>query len=281
MTGRPELNNRAPQLSFSTTQFSGADGAHGIRGVDCTTTRHRIRDWSTGLVRPSAPRGVIDARTTLPLRDVSVVVTTGSDTVGRAATDTSGAFELTSKAGPTSVHFVRPGYRSDSIDAAVGEFPLRVAMAPTTPVVANAGRSATVRDSAAHSGFEQRARRTDGGAFIKAADIAKRKPAMISDLFRSRPGVRIDDSAGVRQIVSLRASRQAPSSSGVRRCVLRLAENGHLMPAEFSVDDVRPEDVQGIEIYLDPASIPVEFSNIRQDAPCGIVIVWTKMGSKP
>jgi hypothetical protein len=223
---------------------------------------------------------VVDARTTAPLRDVGVVVTVVSDTIGRTATDTTGAFELAARAGSMMVHFIRQGFHADSIETTVGEFPLRIAMAPNTPVVASARGATTVRDSIARSGFEQRARRKGSGSFIRAADIAKQQPATISELFRSHPGVRIDDSAGVRQIVSLRTARRTPVNS-TRRCVLRLAENGHMMPADFSVDDVRPEDVQGIEVYLEPTSIPVEFSNIRQDAPCGLVLVWTKMGSKP
>jgi hypothetical protein len=167
-------------------------------------------------------------------------------------------------------------------------------MVPAT-TIASTLAPVVVRDTAARSGFERRARRNSGGTYIRAEEIEKRKPVRTSDLFRSYPGVRIDDSSGVTQLVSLRGTRQtqeagrsvalgrdslrAPSSNA-RRCVLRLAMDGHLMPADFSVNDVRPEEVMGIEIYLGAATIPVEFSSVQQDSPCGLVMLWTKMGPR-
>ena len=245
---------------------------------------------------PSGPvlRGrVVDARTATPLRDVGVTITAGRDTVARGLTDSTGAFQMTTKPGPLIAHFVRLGFRPDSIATTVGEFPLRVAMVAGTTTVASTLGPVVVRDSAARNAFERRAQRRNGGAFIRAEDIAKKKPVRTSDLFRAYPGVRIDDSSGVTQLISLRGTRQtqdggqivvlgrdtlhAPASNA-RRCVLRLALDGHLMPADFSVNDVRPEEVMGIEVYLGPATIPVEFSSVQQDAPCGIVMVWTKSG---
>jgi hypothetical protein len=248
---------------------------------------------------PTAPvlRGrVIDARTAAPLRDVGVTVTVGSDTVARGVTDTSGAFQMPTKSGSLIVHFVRLGFRRDSIAASVGEFPLRVAMVPATATIASTLGPVIVRDSAAKTAFERRAQRRNGGAFIRAEDIAKRKPYRTSDLFRSYPGVRIDDSSGVTQLVSLRGTRQSPDNgrnvvlgrdtlrtpaSNGQKCVLRVGMEGHLMPVDFSVDDVRPDDVMGIEIYLGAATLPVEFSSVQKDAPCGLVMVWTKTSSKP
>jgi hypothetical protein len=240
---------------------------------------------------------VVDARTATPLRDVGVVITSGADTVARAVTDTSGAFQTSITARPLVAHFVRLGFRPDSIPVTIGEFPLRVAMVAGSAMIASKLAPVVVRDTAAaRSGFERRARRGNGGSYIRADDIAKRKPVRTSDLFRTYPGVRIDDSSGIRQLVSLRGTRQASDAgtkvvvgrdtlrtpgSKARRCVLRLAIDGHLMPPDFSVDDVRPEEVLGIEIYLGAATIPVEFLGVQQDAPCGIVMLWTKTGPKP
>jgi len=238
---------------------------------------------------------VVDARTAAPLRDVGVTITTGRDTIARGLTDSAGAFQMTTRAGPLVAHFVRLGFRPDSITATVGEFPLRVAMVAGTAAIASTLGPVVVRDSAAKTAFERRAQRRNGGAFIKAEDIAKQKPVRTSDLFRSFPGVRIDDSSGVTQLVSVRGTRQAPEgprsvvlgrdtlrspSSSASRCVLRIALDGHLMPPDFSINDVRPEEVMGIEVYLGPATIPVEFSSVQHDAPCGLVMVWTKVGSR-
>ena len=53
------------------------------------------------------------------------------------------------------------------------------------------------------------------------------------------------------------------------------------MPPDFSVDEIRPEEILGIEVYLGAATIPAEFSSVQHDAPCGIIMIWTKSGSRP
>jgi len=252
---------------------------------------------TTGLAAQGAAgivfRGrVIDARTATPLRDVTVVLTSGRDTVARARSDSSGAFQATGDTAAREkfvAHFTRIGYRADSTAARVADaFPLRVAMTPVG--AANALAAVIVRDSTARTGFEQRARRSSGGKYIRAADIVKRKPNRTSELFRSYPGVRLDDSSGVTQLVSLRSMRETGAvsrdlgdgarmpASDARRCVLRVATDGRLMPIDFSVDDIRPEDIEGIELYLGAATIPAEFSSVQHDAPCGVIMIWTKKG---
>jgi hypothetical protein len=238
---------------------------------------------------------IIDARTAMPLRDVTVVLTSGSDTLGRTRSDSTGIFQSSIVGvSPIVVHFARIGYRADSlVSSANAEFPLRVAMAPVGGI-ANTLAALVVRDTA-RSSFERRARRGSGGTFIRAADIEKRKPLRTSDLFRSLPGVGIEDSSGVTQLVSLRAARQTPPtarkfelggvgasmpSTNARSCVLRVGLNGRLMEIGFSVDDIRPQEILGIEAYLGAATIPTEFSSVQHDAPCGIIMIWAKTGGE-
>jgi len=232
---------------------------------------------------------VIDARTAVPLRDVGVTITVGSDTVARGVTDSLGAFQMTARRGPVIAHFVRLGFRPDSIATTVGEFPLRVAMVAATATVASALKPVVVRDTTARSGFQRRAARNTGGSFISEAEIARRKPTRTSDLLRSYSGFRIYDSSGVTQLISMRGTRSTPDShrsaipgdtmpapNAARRCVLRIALDGNLVPTEFSIDEVRPEDIMGIEIYNGAATMPAEFSSVQHDAPCGLVMIWTK-----
>lgn len=240
---------------------------------------------------------VVDARTAMPIPDASVTITSGRDTIGRARTDSSGAFSsaVSSNVATAVVHFNRIGYRVDSLATpVVRELPLRVAMVSAS-VATNTLAAMVVRDTA-RSGFERRARRSSGGTFIRLEDIERKKPVRTSDLFRTFPGVRIEDSSGVTRLISARSMRQsAPSTrkmvsgtdtlvtspgSGATHCVLRIATDGHLMPADFSVDDIRPIDVKGVEVYLGPSTMPAEFSSVQHDAPCGLVMIWTKMGSE-
>ena len=247
--------------------------------------------------QPLILRGrVIDARTTAPLNDASVTITAGRDTIGRARTDSTGAFSsaVSSVVPMVVVHFSRIGYRVDSLTTpVVRELPLRVAMVSASAAT-NTLAAMVVRDTA-RSGFDRRARRNSGGAFIRLEDIERRKPVRTSDLFRTFSGVRIEDSSGVTLLVSARSMRQRSPSArkdvssgdtlvsspgGATHCVLRIGTDGRLMPVDFSVDDIRPNDVKGIEVYLGPATIPAEFSSVQPDAPCGLVMIWTKTGSE-
>ena len=40
------------------------------------------------------------------------------------------------------------------------------------------------------------------------------------------------------------------------------------------MDEVRPEDVEGLEIYRGAASLPPEFN--KGSAMCGAVVIWTR-----
>jgi hypothetical protein len=259
---------------------------------------------------------VVDARTTRPLPAVVVLITSGADTVGRAQTDTSGVFVVSARAATrTVVHFALAGYRTDSLnlDAATG--PLRVAMtSASAATIATLGPTKVVASNGT-TDFDRRAAKHVGGVFITEADIAKRQPVRTSDLFKTILGVSVRDSSGVLQLVSnrgLRASLSGPATTpgtggrGVanvkgappvargapspftfddssrgptvdgRKCVLRVGLDGQLMDPSFSVDEIPVNSIRGIEAYIGAATIPIEFSTVQPDAPCGIVMIWTR-----
>ncbi len=200
-------------------------------------------------------------------------------------------------------------------DAATSASPLHVAMTSTsTNTIATLGPTKVVASNGT-TDFDRRVARHTGGVFITEADIAKRQPVRTSDLFKTILGVSVRDSGGVLQLVSnrgLRASlsgtattpgtggrgtanvrgapptgRGAPaqftfddSSKGPsvdgRKCVLRVGLDGQLMDPSFSVDEIPVNSIRGIEAYLGAATIPIEFSTVQPDAPCGVVMIWTR-----
>lgn len=252
---------------------------------------------------------IIDARTTQAIPRVVVVLTLAGDTIGRAETDSGGTFTVRARKAPqVFAHFIRVGYRADSVQTEIGgASPLRIAMTPTTTVVA-ALKSAT-HESSALTDFDRRATNRAGGVFLTEKDIERRRPTHTSDLFRSLLGVAVRDSFGIIQLISTRgmhlstpprstvqasagpgtpatsasagvgpASGSPPPGVDARRCMIRVVLDGQLTDATFSVDDVPPSAIRGIEVYLGAATIPAEFSSVRQDALCGIVLIWTRSG---
>ena len=247
----------------------------------------------------------MDGRTGRPLAGAAVLFTRGADTLGRATTDTAGAF--VAGMADTSLliaHFRGVGYRPDSIATAAGrEAPLRVAMAPVATRAATTLAPVRVAASENRTGFEQRARRRNGGYFIRRADIVAKGAARTSELFQSIPGVALSDSGGIIRVVSMRGYRRTqpmpatgtvgrteragasiggeavsgPESAG-ERCIIRIGVDGRLQDPSFSVNEVNPEEIEGIEAYMGAATIPIEFSTVQRNATCGLIMIWTRRG---
>ena len=236
-------------------------------------------------------RGVaIDARTTLPLRGGEFLATIGRDTVGVARSDSTGRFHMSivmvGSAPAVMVHVRKIGYRADSIVAtAANDNILRIAVDPTIATLA----SVVVKDSGL-SAFERRARRSAGGHFIRLADIERLKPVQTTDLLRTIPGITFSDSGGAQRVLSQRNLRRTMPTAGktidgqrmpvsdAERCAFRVAVDGRLMDADFFINEIRPADILGIEVYAGAATIPVEFSSVRRGSPCGLIMIWTKVG---
>ena len=242
----------------------------------------------------TAVRGiVIDANTFAPLQGAQFALTVGRDTIGSARTDSAGKFRIlltNGPPGPAVLHGRRIGYHPDSIRVNTAADPiLRLALMPAA--IASLP-SVLIRDSAL-TAFEKRARRNAGGTFMRIADIERLAPLRTADLFRRTPGVSFDDSAGVLRVFSQRSLRQTlrtgrgttasadsarvPTSSG-GLCSVRVGVDGQLMADGYSVNDIRPSDIAAIEMYVGAATIPIEFSSVQRNAPCGLIMIWTRRG---
>ena len=260
--------------------------------------------------RAQTVRGlVIDVGAAYPLPRTQVIITRNGDTLGVAQTDSGGAFEMSLRKTDSLVaHFRRIGYVADSTPFTTPELPLRVAMSRVLTLASLP--QITVR--AAATEFDRRAARNAGGHFISLAKIDSLKPTNTSDLLRRVPGLTLfTDPDGVLQVISQRSSRinqptraaveaarntppgggtsalpsrsesdaikSDPKSSGYL-CMMRVVVDGVLMPDGFSIDDIRPSDIYGMEVYNGAATIPIQYSSVRRDAVCGLLMVWTKSG---
>lgn len=116
-------------------------------------------------------------------------------------------------------------------------------------------------------GFETR--RSEGiGYFVTRAQIEKRHPVLLSDMLRMIPGTIL--TAGETGRMTLRFSRSA------RNCPPQYYVDG-IMATGYSIDDMSPGDVEGVELFAGAAGLPPEFNRMRSTSNCGSVLIWTRI----
>lgn len=107
--------------------------------------------------------------------------------------------------------------------------------------------------------------RMGGGFFITREDLEKRNPAVLSNVFRTVPRVRVTRN---------RANRYELSVVGTS--CMRYWLNGALyQPGPLGIDEFSPDQIEGIEIYRSAAETPSRF-NFRGEG-CGVVVIWTRI----
>jgi hypothetical protein len=167
------------------------------------------------------------------------------------------------------------------------------------PVAPASTRSETLR------GFDRR-RRRGSGTFMTRAQIEKSHATRPTDLLRTMPGVSVGpDDSGV-LTVELRRSKtftlaEAPTTPASPRTDSASArpENGNNVvtgqmsikrcPAAFLLDgmpidgasgidgQLRPEDIEGIEVYSG-GQVPLEYGSRHSE--CGVVMIWTRSAAE-
>jgi outer membrane receptor for monomeric catechols len=117
------------------------------------------------------------------------------------------------------------------------------------------------------AGFE--ARRREGiGYFVTREQIQKRDPRLLSDMLRMIPGTIL--TAGETGRMTLRFTRSA------RNCPPQFYVDG-IQATGFSIDDMAPGDVEGVEIFAGVTGVPPEYNRTRSTSNCGTVLIWTRI----
>jgi len=117
-------------------------------------------------------------------------------------------------------------------------------------------------------GFETR-RREAIGYFVTRAQIEKRHPLLLSDMLRTIPGMML--TAGETGRMTLRFTR-----SSARNCSPQFYVDG-VQATGFTIDDMQPGDVEGVELFAGAAGLPPEFNRLRSNSNCGSVLIWTRV----
>lgn len=111
--------------------------------------------------------------------------------------------------------------------------------------------------------FYMHKRQSSFGRFIERAEIERKGPVYLSELFRTIPGATVKASGRVGNVVRLRGCQPMIWLDGIR------VPNAEL-------DDVtNPMDIGGIEVYTSWSALPGEYMD-RDAAGCGAIVVWTK-----
>ncbi len=215
-------------------------------------------------------RGIVIDVARAPIRDAEVILekSAGKSAAAhsiRTRSSATGEFlirEMTP--GWNKLRIRRLGYVARSIDVVVAPSgstrPLEVVLETSSfmldTVLVEAGSINAIPEMAGK-------RRTRGsGHYVSRSDIERQRPAYVSDVLRSVPGVSVR-SSGIGSVVRLRGCRPAIFMDGVQA-----------MNAEL--DEVaRPSDIEGMEIYSSWAGVPPQFVD-RSGRSCGAILVWTR-----
>ena len=208
------------------------------------------------------------------LSDVDITVMSPSPV--RTLSDPQGRFTLTGlQPNLVEVRFSRLGYaprttrlmvqpgRTMEIYVSMSAQPIEL-----EPIEVTVGSSYLERN-----GFYRRARTAWGSRFTRQ-DVNVIDPGLVSDLLWRTPGVTVERGPrGARAVSSRRVIRDDDS------CHLRPYLDG--MPMfDWDFDLVRPEDLEGVEVYQGLGA-PTEYRNlIEPDGtyPCGVLLIWTRRG---
>ena len=222
---------------------------------------------------------VLDDASDTPLTGVLIEVAGGS---ARLVTDARGDFIVSlPSAQHVTLTLTRIGYSplTQLLYVPAGDtsrISLFLSPAPTTLDTVNVVAEAVSR-SPRLAGYEYRRQQHIGGVFLTRAQIERRNAIATSQLFSNLLGARVIDSAGVKLIASARGYKAILDPKiDIAPCVMAIGVDGQIKEWGFSVDEIPPNDIHGIEIYSGPATIPREFATLRPDGYCGLVMIWTR-----
>lgn len=232
---------------------------------------------------PVSFRGrVVDAGSRAGIDRASVVASRGADTVAAGITDSIGSFNLPLVgSGPVTIQLRRLGYQPTTLLAIErnSAVPLELSMAPIPRVIEGVAVNARRATSPRVVGFEDRLSRHVGGTYITREQLDAWHPMRTTDVMRRVSGVKLFDSAGVLLVVSTRGFKvNLLKNDFMAPCVVRVGIDGQVKEWGFSVDQIDPNHIYGIEVYSGPATIPPEFNALRTDSYCGLVMIWTQFG---
>jgi hypothetical protein len=218
----------------------------------------------------------------------------GGRTRASATTDATGRFRMDRvPSGPFRLRASRFGYVSTESESlrveieAVAAVTLEIEPA-VIPLAAFEVTSDRDAPAPLLEPFQARRQRGGGGFFLTREDVLRTRPIRLSDLLKQVPGIQVTRAPGVHasRLVSMTPSGPARSTGNcpvqvfldgkpAARRMLAMGGGTRSLSDGIPIDDlVRPEQIEGVEIYRASTGVPSEFRT--PDAECGVIAIWTR-----
>ena len=227
-------------------------------------------------------RGIVTDSAGYPLPNVEVrIMDLGrmarSDVQGRFAIEriTDRIVDLTMRRLGYEVRFVRVSMingEGDSLRVVMRAEPLKL---PTVEIEEKEDNHPFFNE------YEKR-RQRGVGQFITKRDLERLNTSYPSDAFRRIPGIRFvraSQGMGVRFMSSVgMTGGRTRGSPGGGECIPTIWVDGQAAVG-MEVDDIRAQDIHGIEIYRGASTLPSQFAKAGL-SQCGAIVVWTRRRTK-
>jgi len=229
---------------------------------------------SLASAQSGAISGIVRDSTGTPIPGVEIVIVT-THVVARS--DSIGGFRFASvPTGRREVQFRRFGFEPKSVntDVAVGRTAsMVVVLEPfATEIEGMTVEEATHRRQILSDFYDRKSR--GFGHFVTREEIEKRNPSNLSDMMRMIPGARLLPNR-IGGTATLRFSRATMG----RDCPPQYWVDG-VKTWNLNIDDIVPQDVEGIEIYSGASTVPAQFNTREGTTICGVVLIWTRVPGK-
>jgi hypothetical protein len=186
----------------------------------------------------------------------------------------AGGFRITSvPVGATTVVIRRLGFAPATVDVTLREGRIDSLVVSLATVVAElpgvvVEDEALTRSKRLLPGFWER-RSRGFGAFVTRDEIEARQTSNFVDLVRHLPSANV---VSVNGRPAIRFKRYTT----VQDCPPQYWVDGMRIESA-SPDEFTPEDVEAIEVYAGPATIPVQFAPRPFSYTCGAIVIWTRL----
>jgi hypothetical protein len=228
--------------------------------------------WPASAQSVGAISGTIKDSAGTPIPGVEVVLLQQK---GAVYSDSVGVFRFAVvPPGKRELHFRRLGFAPKSLDAEIREgktLAMAVVLDPSATSIEGMTVEEATRRRQLLSDFYDRSAR-GFGHFVTRDQIEKRNPMNLSDMMRMIPGARLVPLRGGGQ-AALRFSR---AQMGSRDCPPQYWVDG-VKAWNLNIDDIVPQDVEGIEVYSGASTVPPQFNTREGTTICGVVLIWTRV----